>query len=524
MYFTERKGNTTSKQKNAAVAGALGIIFRNFAQLRIPVMQAGGCGINSMIDYTKMRTMPELKQEDINRLVDREILHHISAAADELRCECYMVGGCVRDLLLGNLSRDIHVLVVAGSGIQVAKAVASRLGDAELSAAKGTEAAKLSLPQGTVYFSGATALDDDLYNRDFTINAIAVCLNTDHFGEIVDPLDGRADLQDGIIATPGDPETAFHQDPLRMLRCIRFAATLKFQIEDETFAALERQREEINRVGSERVAGELNKIMMSPTPSRGLVELHRCGLLQLIMPELAALDVVETKNGRSHKNNFYHTLEVTDNVAAGSDNLWLRWAALLHDIGKPLCKRWDAAAGWTFHNHNYIGAKLIRPMFRRMKLPLDDRMKYVQKLVDLHMRPIVIADEEVTDSAVRRLLHDAGEDINDLMTLCEADITSRNEVKKKNFLRNFALVRQKLKEIEEKDHIRNFQPPVGGEEIMSLFHLPPCREVGILKAELKEAVLSGSVPNEHDAALAFVVNTARKLFPELDVSLDASES
>ena len=466
--------------------------------------------------------MPALKNEDIVKWVDRELLYPVCEVADELGCECFLVGGCVRDLLRGLDSRDIHVSVDGGSALRVAEAVASRWRNAEFSASKGGDSAKLSLPQGVIRFSGTTALCDDLARRDFTINAIAIRLNAGHFGEIVDPLEGRADLRDGIIATPGDPETAFRQDPLRMLRCVRFAATLKFQIEDETFAALSHQREAIKGAPGERVAAELHKIMMCPTPSRGLVELQRCGLLELIMPELTALDVVETKNGRSHKNNFYHTLEVTDNVAACSDNLWLRWAALLHDIGKPLCKRWDAAAGWTFHNHNYMGAKLIRPMFRRMKLPLDDRMKYVQKLVDLHMRPIVIADEEVTDSAVRRLLHDAGDDINDLMTLCEADITSRNEVKKKNFLQNFALVRQKLKEIEEKDRIRNFQPPLGGEEIMSLFHLPPCREVGVLKSELKEAVLNGSVPNEHDAALDYVISRAKALFPELTVDRTAN--
>ena len=297
-----------------------------------------------------------------------------------------------------------------------------------------------------------------------------------------------------------------------MMRCVRFATTLHFQIEEETFEALGRNRERLKIVSAERIIVELNKIMMSDQPSRGFVELQRSGLLQLILPEVSALDVVETKNGRSHKNNFYHTLEVLDNVARLSDNLYLRWAALLHDIGKPLCKRWEPVVGWTFHNHNYLGAKLIQPLFRRLKLPLDERMKYVKKLVDLHMRPIAIADDIVTDSAVRRLLFEAGDDIDDLMTLCEADITSRNETKKRNFLNNFKLVRIKLKDIEEKDRIRNFQPPVDGEEIMRLFGLTPCREIGVLKTELKDGILDGKIPNEHDPALAFVIQRARDLF------------
>ena len=320
------------------------------------------------------------------------------------------------------------------------------------------------------------------------------------------------DIEDGIIATPLDPDITFSDDPLRMMRCVRFATTLHFQIEEETFEALGRNRERIKIVSAERIIVELNKIMMSDQPSRGFVELQRSGLLELILPEVAALDVVETKNGRSHKNNFYHTLEVLDNVARLSDNLYLRWAALLHDIGKPLCKRWEPVVGWTFHNHNYLGAKLIQPLFRRLKLPLDERMKYVKKLVDLHMRPIAIADDIVTDSAVRRLLFEAGDDIDDLMTLCEADITSRNETKKRNFLNNFKLVRIKLKDIEEKDRIRNFQPPVDGEEIMRLFGLTPCREIGVLKTELKDGILDGKIPNEHDPALAFVIQRARDLF------------
>ena len=327
----------------------------------------------------------------------------------------------------------------------------------------------------------------------------------------MDPFDGIYDLEDGIVRTPLDPDITFSDDPLRMMRCVRFATQLNFMIDEETFDALERNRERIKIISGERIITEINKIMETPTPSKGFVELHRCGLLELIIPELAALDIVETRNGRSHKNNFYHTLEVLDNVCRVSDNLWLRWAALLHDIGKPKSKRWEPSIGWTFHNHNFLGCKMVPGIFRRLKLPMDERMKYVKKLVDLHMRPIVIADDIVTDSAVRRLLFDAGDDIDDLMCLCEADITSKNEVRKKNFLQNFKLVRTKLVDIEEKDRIRNFQPPVDGEEIMQLFGLSPCRQIGSLKSSLKDAILDGTVPNEHDAALEFVISKAKDM-------------
>lgn len=354
-------------------------------------------------------------------------------------------------------------------------------------------------------------LEDDQNRRDFTINAMAVCLNAQRLGELVDPFDGMYDLQEGIIATPLDPDITFSDDPLRMMRCVRFATQLHFIIEDETFDALERNRERIKIISGERIITELNKIILADTPSRGFVELHRCGLLQLILPELAALDCVETRNGKSHKNNFYHTLEVLDAVAQKSNSLYLRWAALLHDIGKPRSKRWEPSIGWTFHNHNYLGEKMIQPLFRRLKLPLDERMKYVAKLVGLHMRPIAIADEIVTDSAVRRLLFDAGDDIDDLMLLCEADITSKNEQRKKNFLQNFKIVRQKLIDIEEKDRIRNFQPPVDGKEIMDMFGLEPCREVGTLKTALKDAILDGKIPNEYEPALAFIIDKAKAM-------------
>ena len=363
-------------------------------------------------------------------------------------------------------------------------------------------------------------LEDDQNRRDFTINAMAICLNKDRFGELVDPFNGLADLEDGIIATPLDPDITFSDDPLRMMRCIRFASQLNFQIEDETFEGLERMADRIKIVSGERIEVELNKIIMSPHPSKGLVDLQRSGLLNIILPELAALDIVDTKNGRAHKNNFYHTLEVLENISRNeeretrnenSKNLWLRWAALLHDVGKTKSKRWDPAVGWTFHNHNYIGAKMVPVIFRRLKLPMGAEMKYVQKLVDLHMRPQVIADSEVTDSAVRRLLNDAGDDIDDLMLLCEADITSKNEVRKKIFLENFRMVREKLADLKEKDYKRLLQPVIDGNEIMEMFGLKPSREVGTLKQYLKDAVLDNRVENEREPLMQLLMEKAREM-------------
>lgn len=382
-------------------------------------------------------------------------------------------------------------------------------------------------------------LEDDQNRRDFTINAMAICLNKDRFGQLVDPFNGLADLEDGIIATPLDPEITFSDDPLRMMRCIRFATQLNFQIEDETFEALERMASRIEIVSAERIGVEMNKIMMAPHPSIGFDYLQRSGLLQILLPELAALDIVEKRDGRAHKNNFYHTLEVLENVISSGGckvegggrilegheqisfnpppstlhekELWLRWAALLHDIGKTKSKRWDPAIGWTFHNHNFVGAKMVPQVFRRLALPMDAKMKYVQKLVDLHMRPIAIADDEVTDSAVRRLLNDAGNDIDDLMALCEADITSKNEVRKKIFLENFRMVREKLADLKEKDYVRLLQPVIDGNEIMELFHLPPCREVGVLKQTLKDAVLDNRVPNEREPLMQLLQEKARQM-------------
>lgn len=471
--------------------------------------------------------MKILTQIEIKNKIDTPLFHKLTETADEMGLECYLVGGYVRDLILERPTNDIDVVVV-GSGIKMAEAFSKKLSrHAHLSVFRNFGTAQVKWHGNEVEFVGARkesyqrnsrkpivedgTLEDDQNRRDFTINAMAVCLNAQRLGELVDPFDGMYDLQEGIIATPLDPDITFSDDPLRMMRCVRFATQLHFIIEDETFDALERNRERIKIISGERIITELNKIILADTPSRGFVELHRCGLLQLILPELAALDCVETRNGKSHKNNFYHTLEVLDAVAQKSNSLYLRWAALLHDIGKPRSKRWEPSIGWTFHNHNYLGEKMIQPLFRRLKLPLDERMKYVAKLVGLHMRPIAIADEIVTDSAVRRLLFDAGDDIDDLMLLCEADITSKNEQRKKNFLQNFKIVRQKLIDIEEKDRIRNFQPPVDGKEIMDMFGLEPCREVGTLKTALKDAILDGKIPNEYEPALAFIIDKAKAM-------------
>ena len=507
--------------------------------------------------------------QELAQILDQEIFHQISAAADKLGVECYVVGGYVRDIFLERPSNDIDVVVV-GSGIEVATELKNILGGkAHLSVFRNFGTAQVKFRQkGVEYeveFVGARkesyshdsrkpivedgTLEDDQNRRDFTINAMAICLNKERFGELVDPFNGLADLEDGIIATPLEPGITFSDDPLRMMRCIRFATQLNFVIEDETFEALEHMADRIKIVSGERIKDELNKIILAPHPSIGFEYLQRSGLLNIILPELAALDIVETKNGRAHKNNFYHTLEVLENVVKthpqplpvrrGEDTpntddlcvqgncpppyregtgegLWLRWAALLHDIGKTKSKRWDPATGWTFHNHNFIGAKIVAEIFRRLKLPLGPEMKYVQKLVDLHMRPIAISDEIVTDSAVRRLLNDAGEDIDDLMTLCEADITSKNEVRKKIFLENFRIVREKLADLKEKDYVRLLQPVIDGNEIMEMFHLKPCREVGTLKQYLKDAVLDNRVENEREPLMQLLMEKASQMGLHVD--------
>lgn len=464
---------------------------------------------------------------ELAQILDKDIFHLIGEAADELHLDCYVVGGYVRDIFLERPSNDIDVVVV-GSGIKVADALRRKLGrKAHISVFKNFGTAQVKYKDLEVEFVGARresyshdsrkpivedgTLEDDQNRRDFTINAMAIQLNDAHFGELVDPFGGIEDLEDGIIRTPLDPDITFSDDPLRMMRCVRFATQLKFFIEDETFEALTRNADRLKIISGERICDELNKIMKSAQPSRGFVDLQRSGLLNLILPELAALDIVETRNGRAHKNNFYHTLEVLDNVAKKSDYLWLRWAALLHDIGKTRSKRWDPALGWTFHNHNFLGAKMVPEIFRRLKEPMDMKMKYVQKLVDLHMRPIVIADEVVTDSAVRRLLNDAGDDIDDLMTLCEADITSKNQVRKRQFLENFRMVREKIADLKERDYKRLLQPVIDGNEIMEMFHLKPCREVGALKQCLKDAVLDNKVENEREPLMQLLMKKAEEM-------------
>ena len=474
--------------------------------------------------------MKHLTDAELAQLLDTPIFHQIGEVADHLGMECYVVGGFVRDLFLERPSKDIDCLVV-GSGIQVAEELAKRLGrGAHISIFRNFGTAQVKYKGQEIEFVGARkesyshdsrkpivedgTLDDDLDRRDFTINALAVCLNRERYGQLVDNFNGLMDLEDGIIATPLDPDITFSDDPLRMMRCIRFSTQLNFLIEEDTELALIRNAERIKIISQERIIDELNKIMLSPSPSIGFVEMSRSGLLPIIFPELAAMEGVEVRNGRAHKDNFYHTLEVLDNVCHhGGERatLWLRWAALLHDIGKPRSKKWENGVGWTFHNHNYIGQKMVPTIFRRMKLPTDERMAYVAKLVGLHMRPIAIADEEVTDSAVRRLLFEAGEDIEDLMILCEADITSRNQQKKQRFLDNFQLVRQKLADLQARDNYRTWQNPITGEEIMETFGLSPCKEIGILKQAVKDAIWDSIIPNDHEAAYEFMLNKAKEM-------------
>ena len=474
--------------------------------------------------------MKHLTDAELAQLLDTPIFHQIGEVADHLGMECYVVGGFVRDLFLERPSKDIDCLVV-GSGIQVAEELAKRLGrGAHISVFRNFGTAQVKYKGQEIEFVGARkesyshdsrkpivedgTLDDDLDRRDFTINALAVCLNRERYGQLVDNFNGLMDLEDGIIATPLDPDITFSDDPLRMMRCIRFSTQLNFLIEEDTELALTRNAERIKIISQERIIDELNKIMLSPSPSIGFVEMSRSGLLPIIFPELAAMEGVEVRNGRAHKDNFYHTLEVLDNVCHhGGERatLWLRWAALLHDIGKPRSKKWENGVGWTFHNHNYIGQKMVPTIFRRMKLPTDERMAYVAKLVGLHMRPIAIADEEVTDSAVRRLLFEAGEDIEDLMILCEADITSRNQQKKQRFLDNFQLVRQKLADLQARDNYRTWQNPITGEEIMETFGLSPCKEIGILKQAVKDAIWDSIIPNDHEAAYEFMLNKAKEM-------------
>ena len=485
-----------------------------------------------------------------NSKIDNPVLHLIGEEADRLGMDCYVIGGWVRDLFLHRESTDIDVVCLfpdasnqasssARPGIQLAESVAKRLGKkAHLAIFKTYGTAQVKRGEMELEFVGARresytrdsrnpivedgTLEEDQNRRDFTINALAICLNQNRYGELLDPFDGIGDLERCIIRTPLDPDITFSDDPLRMMRAIRFATQLGFFLDDETFDAIIRNKERIHIITKERIAEELNKIMMSRKPSEGWLLLDKTGLLPLIFPELAALKGIEVKEGRGHKDVFLHTLKVLDNVAELQRKneqmvndkmvnvLWLRWAALLHDIGKPRSKAWDPQAGWTFRNHNYIGAKMVPKIFAKMKLPLNEKMEYVKKMVDLHMRPINLIEDTVTDSAVRRLLFEAGDDIDDLMMLCDADITSRNEEKKARFHRNYQLVREKMVELEERDRIRNFQPPVNGDEIMQMFGLEPCSLVGELKAAVKDAILDGVIPNEREAAIQYLNTLAHE--------------
>lgn len=461
---------------------------------------------------------------NLKRYIDSEVFHLLSETADRLNMECYIIGGYVRDILLCRKSKDIDVVVV-GSGITMARAFAKSLGrGAHLSVFKTYGTAQVKRGDIEVEFVGARresynrdsrnpiveegTLQDDQNRRDFTVNAMAISLNADRFGELVDPFDGTMDLGDKILRTPLDPDITFSDDPLRMMRAVRFASQLNFTIYPDTFDAIVRNNERINIITKERILDEFNKIMLSKTPSVGLLLLEQSGLLEYIFPELDRLKGVERRGDRAHKDVFLHTLKVVDAVAQQSDNLWLRWAALLHDIGKPTSKQWDSRAGWTFRNHNFIGFKMVPAIFKRMKLPLGEPMKFVQKLVSLHMRPIVLSEEEVTDSAIRRLLFDAGDDIDALMTLCQCDITSANREKVKRFSDNFKLVRVKLRELEERDRIRNFQPPIDGAEIMQLFGIEPSSVIGEMKLIIKDAILDGIIPNEYAAARELLLKIA----------------
>ena len=458
--------------------------------------------------------------------IDNEIFHLIGDVADELGRETYVVGGYVRDIFLKRCSTDIDFVTI-GSGIELAQKVSERLGKkSHLSVFATYGTAQVKWKNLELEFVGARresysrdsrnpivedgTLDDDQKRRDFTINAMAICVNSTRFGELVDPFNGIVDLHKKIIQTPLDPDVTFSDDPLRMMRAIRFATQLEFEILDETFNAIVRNRDRIKIITKERINDELSKIIRSRKPSIGFDLLEKSGLLELIFPELHELKGVDTMEGRGHKDNFYHTLQVLDNISETTDNEWLRWAALLHDVAKPATKRFDPKLGWTFHNHNYIGEKMIPRIFRKMKLPANEKMKYVAKLVGMHMRPQSIGEEGVTDSAVRRMMFDAGDDVDDLMLLAEADVTSKNPNKVRRVLENFKLVRQRMVELEEKDRIRNFQPPIDGLEIMRVFGIEPCNTIGQLKDRIKDAILDGVIPNEHDAAFDFMMSIAHE--------------
>lgn len=461
--------------------------------------------------------------QNLKEYITHPVFSQIGQVSDREGMETYVVGGFVRDVILGRKRGVFDVdVVTVGSGIELATKVAAALKPGlKVTVYKNFGTAMFRFNDIDFEFVGARresyrqesrkpivedgTLEDDQKRRDFTINALAICLNSNRFGELLDPFDGIGDLENKIIRTPLAPEVTFSDDPLRMLRAIRFAAQLDFIIEEKTLAAIQSQCSRIGIISKERIIDEINKIMLTVNPSIGFKLLEKTGLLAIILPEVQKLKGRETRNGIGHKDNFYHTLEVLDRISKNTDNLWLRWSALLHDIAKPVTKRFDPKLGWTFHAHNFVGEKMLPSMFDRLKLPLNEKLKYVQKMVSLHMRPIVLSEEEVTDSAVRRLLFDAGDDIDDLMTLCEADITSKNPDKVIRYLSNFQLVRDKLKDIEERDALRNFQPPVTGELIMEVFNLQPCREIGIIKTAIKEAILEGEIHNNYDEAYQYML-------------------
>jgi poly(A) polymerase len=474
---------------------------------------------------SKKEIIESVLRDEILALLSHPALKEIREVCAAEKVRAYLIGGYVRDFLLQRNSKDIDV-VVEGSGIDIAGKVAEKL-HVQVNVFKNFGTAMFKAFDTEVEFVGARkesyrhnsrkpivengTLEDDQNRRDFTINALAISLNSEDSGSIVDPFNGLDDLEKRLIRTPLNPDITFSDDPLRMMRAIRFATQLDFSITETTFDAICRNAHRITIISQERICDELCKIIAAPKPSIGFMLLEKSGLLKLIFPQMAQLRGVESKDGKKHKDNFLHTLQVLDNVAAKSDNIWLRWAALLHDIAKPATKKFDELAGWTFHGHEFVGSKMVPGIFKQLRLPLNDRMKYVQKLVLLHLRPIVLAQEEVTDSAVRRLLFDAGDDIDDLMTLCDADITSKNRDTVERYLNNFQLVRTKLREIEEKDAVRNFQPPVSGEVIMQTYGIPPSREVGLIKNAIKEAILDGVIHNNYEEAYELMKQEAAKL-------------